>query len=201
MRLRLGELRSLLREARDTRYYHVTSVDLGDEAILEPVIPQNAIDMMEEDFTTPRVCFASSYKKAVLALAGMVDFTRPVYVYGVRSIPHMFKPRSGDYPPEVYTPTSKNERAKAVEGFVPDAGETGEVWSTLPIRAKRVETIKPKGRYKEAIEHDCWGGTRPEETYSELLFNDEKLHQASVLVPDDVKKSLLAWARAMKLTR
>jgi hypothetical protein len=50
----------------------------------------------------------------------------------------------------------------------------------------------------EAI--DCWGGSHPEETYDELLEDDPTLAKHSVLVPDDVKKSISKWSKAMGLS-
>ena len=48
---------------------------------------------------------------------------------------------------------------------------------------------------------DCWGGTRPEETYDECLADDPTFHKHSVLVPDDVKDALLAWMKIMGLSQ
>lgn len=46
---------------------------------------------------------------------------------------------------------------------------------------------------------DCWGGSRPEETYDEELDEDEALNKRSVFVPDDVKKAISKWSHAMGL--
>ena len=51
----------------------------------------------------------------------------------------------------------------------------------------------------EEIEPDCWGGTRPDETYSELLEDDPVYQKKSVLVPDDVKHSINSWMKKMGL--
>lgn len=51
---------------------------------------------------------------------------------------------------------------------------------------------------REAVD-DCWGGSRPEETYDEELVEDEAYKKHSVLVPDDVKKPINAWMKAMGL--
>ncbi len=54
---------------------------------------------------------------------------------------------------------------------------------------------------REEIEPDCWGGTRPDETYSELLEDDPAYQKRSVLVPDDIKKAIGSWARQMGLAK
>ncbi len=56
-----------------------------------------------------------------------------------------------------------------------------------------------RGLVKEAI--DCWGGSRPEETYEQTLDEDEAYKKRSVLVPDDIKKSINSWMKQMGLTR
>lgn len=48
---------------------------------------------------------------------------------------------------------------------------------------------------KEAI-----AGSQPEENYSEELLDDPAFNKKSVYVPDDVKKKLRKWYRAMKLS-
>ncbi len=48
---------------------------------------------------------------------------------------------------------------------------------------------------------DCWGGSRPEETYDQTLDEDEAYKKNSVLVPDDIKKSINSWMGQMGLTR
>lgn len=52
---------------------------------------------------------------------------------------------------------------------------------------------------REAI--DCWGGTRPEETYDEVLANDPTFLKRSVLVPDDIKNTIVVWMQLMGLSR
>jgi hypothetical protein len=56
-----------------------------------------------------------------------------------------------------------------------------------------------RGLIHEAVE-DCWGGSRPEETYNEELVEDEAFNKHSVLVPDDVKKPIKKWMKAMGLS-
>lgn len=48
---------------------------------------------------------------------------------------------------------------------------------------------------------DCWGGSRPEETYDELLEDDPTYRKKSKLVPDDVKHSISAWMKKMGLAK
>ena len=69
MKIRVGELRALVREAitknkRPPRYIHITQNYLGDTVVLTPRIPRYALENQDEDFTTPRVCFAKSIKNA-----------------------------------------------------------------------------------------------------------------------------------------
>ena len=52
---------------------------------------------------------------------------------------------------------------------------------------------------REAVQQDCWGGSRPEETYDEELVEDEAYKKHSVLVPDDVKRPINAWMKQMGL--
>lgn len=51
---------------------------------------------------------------------------------------------------------------------------------------------------REAI--DCWGGSRPEEMYEQELEDDAALAKHSVIVPDDVKRPVSRWMRAMGLS-
>ena len=47
---------------------------------------------------------------------------------------------------------------------------------------------------------DCWGGSHPEELYEEELEDDPELKKHSVLVPDDIKKSISKWSKSMGLS-
>jgi len=53
----------------------------------------------------------------------------------------------------------------------------------------------------EEIEPDCWGGSRPDETYSELLEDDPAHQKESVMVPNDVKKQISSYLEKMGLSR
>lgn len=44
------------------------------------------------------------------------------------------------------------------------------------------------------------GGSQPEESYSEELLDDPGFKKKSVLVRDDAKKKIKAWAKDMKLS-
>lgn len=44
------------------------------------------------------------------------------------------------------------------------------------------------------------GGSQPDETYSEELLDDPGFKEKSVLVRDDAKKKIRAWAKDMKLS-
>jgi hypothetical protein len=50
------------------------------------------------------------------------------------------------------------------------------------------------------VANDCWGGSRPEETYDEELVDDDAYKKRSVIVPDDIKKSIDKWSLAMGLS-
>jgi len=47
---------------------------------------------------------------------------------------------------------------------------------------------------------DCWGGSRPEEMYSELLVDDPTYNHSSVMVPDDIKFQINKWMKLMCLS-
>jgi hypothetical protein len=51
-----------------------------------------------------------------------------------------------------------------------------------------------------AAADDCWGGSRPEETYDEELVEDDAWKKQSVMSPDDVKHSINAWMGKMGLS-
>jgi hypothetical protein len=172
---------------------------MGDSVVLEPTIPKHAQEMQEEDFTTPRVCFAPTIKQAVNAVGFDLDEmgrrdVGTLYVYAVDSIPGMVKPRDGDLPDDVFE-LDDEEQIAALKYYVPDSSVTGEVWSLRPVRVMKVKTIN------EEIEPDCWGGSRPDETYSELLEDDPVYQKKSVLVPDDVKHSINSWMKKMGLSK
>lgn len=44
-------------------------------------------------------------------------------------------------------------------------------------------------------------GSQPDETYDDYLLDDTFFNKPSVLVRDDAKKKIKAWAIAMKLTQ
>jgi hypothetical protein len=62
----------------------------------------------------------------------------------------------------------------------------------------RISVGELRRRIRESI--DCWGGSRPEETYDEELADDPMLKKRSVIVPDDVKEPILRWMKAMGLS-
>ena len=43
-------------------------------------------------------------------------------------------------------------------------------------------------------------GSQPDETYEDYLLDDPFFNKPSVLIIDDTKKKIKAWAKAMKLT-
>lgn len=143
MKLTIKELKTLIVETTTPKFFHISSSNLGKTVTLTPRIPKFAQEMREEDFTTPRVCLARSFKKALSAVGFHDEYDetteepdddkRHLYVYGTNSVPSLFIPKSGDdYPPGAFEGTDE-QRAKALEGFVPDAGYSGEVWSLKPI--------------------------------------------------------------------
>lgn len=62
-------------------------------------------------------------------------------------------------------------------------------------------TLGELRRLLREAEEDCWGGSRPEETYDELLEDDPAYKKRSVLVPDDIKEPISKWMAAMGLSR
>ena len=54
---------------------------------------------------------------------------------------------------------------------------------------------------REAIDPDCYGGSRPEESYDNEMSEDDAWNKKSVLVPDDVKEPINKWMVAMGLSR
>lgn len=50
------------------------------------------------------------------------------------------------------------------------------------------------------VAKDCWGGSRPEEMYDELLEDDPALEKQSVMVPKDVQKQIGTYFKAMGLS-
>jgi hypothetical protein len=55
------------------------------------------------------------------------------------------------------------------------------------------------GRLRSLI-REVIGGSQPEEAYSEELLDDPSFKEKSVLVRDDAKKKIKAWAKDMKLS-
>lgn len=47
---------------------------------------------------------------------------------------------------------------------------------------------------------DCWGGSHPEEMYEQEASSDPTWKKRSAYVPDDIKKSIKTWSRAMGLS-
>jgi hypothetical protein len=138
---------NLITEAITPNFFHISTVNLGKKTTLTPRIPRFALDMKEEDFTTPRVCLARSFKKALGAVGFWDDYDetttepdddkRHLYVYGTNVVPGLFVPNSGEYPPGAFE-GSDEQRAEVLKGFVPDADHSGEVWSLKPITLKLI---------------------------------------------------------------
>ena len=53
---------------------------------------------------------------------------------------------------------------------------------------------------REYAEDGDMAGSRPEEHYSNELSEDEAYQKSSVMVPDDVKKPINNWMKAMGLS-
>jgi len=135
-------------------FYHVSMQDHGEKFTLVPRIPRDAIGMEEEDFTTPRVCLASTTKDAFEALGFNVNKSGKIYTDELSTSGHnvehlwiykcspnvVFIPSNGEYPEGSFK-GSKQERAEALKGFVPDAGDTGEVWVLEQIAVTLVKVI------------------------------------------------------------
>lgn len=54
---------------------------------------------------------------------------------------------------------------------------------------------------REAVKDDCWGGSHPNEMYNEQLIDDPSYKKKSVYVPDDIKRKIEPWLKAMGLSR
>lgn len=61
-------------------------------------------------------------------------------------------------------------------------------------------TLRQLRRLIREATDDCWGGSHPEEMYEQEFEDDPALKKKSVLVPDDIKRSISKWSRAMGLS-
>ena len=55
-------------------------------------------------------------------------------------------------------------------------------------------------RQLRSLIREIVGGSDPNEAYSEELLDDPGFKEKSVLVRDDAKKKIKAWAKSMKLS-
>lgn len=55
------------------------------------------------------------------------------------------------------------------------------------------------GALREVIRREL-AGSQPDETYTQHLLDDPAFKEKSMLVGDDIKEKILAWAKSMKLT-
>ena len=56
------------------------------------------------------------------------------------------------------------------------------------------------GRLREVIRKSI-AGSQPDETYESDLIDDPAFKEKSVLVPDDIKKSIRRWSKKMNPSR
>lgn len=153
---------------------------------LTPRIPRHAIDLEEEDFTTPRVCLAPSIKNAMSALCLDID-DKPMFVYATVGPVQIVKPQGGEIPLNICE-LSKDQRGVALKGRVPDANRTGEVWSLKPVTVECVKVIS-----------ETYGGSQPTEAYDHMLLDDPAWEDESMLVPNKYKLAMKRWAKSMGL--
>jgi len=100
MRLRLSELRTIIRKALHEainphfggfNWYHVSATDLGKEFTFTPRTPRFPMSgphgfTIEDDFT-PRVSWAPSIDYALDALGGSINKSDTLYVYATNKLP------------------------------------------------------------------------------------------------------------------
>lgn len=162
MKIRLGDLRSLIVEALanppgDWSYFHITHDDRGPTFTFTPRTPTWNAYTAAEDFTTPRVSLATSVEKAVHGKFGALEpsaFGQPeMFVYACRSVPRLVVPKMGDHlgsssnpwgPDWSYKryaiehgldPNDKEEHGRLVTGLISDDPRvTQEVWSLSPLK-------------------------------------------------------------------
>ena len=61
-------------------------------------------------------------------------------------------------------------------------------------------TVGDLRRIVREVAKDCFGGSQPAEMYEQELESDPDLKKKSVLVPNDIKKSVKTWTQDMGLS-
>jgi hypothetical protein len=156
------------------RYFHITPNDRGNQLVLEPRIPTWTAHTDAEDFTTPRVCLATSVAKAVMGKFGSDEPSSfgqaEMFVYAARSGSRIMTPTTGidlgssrnpwgpdwsfaRYAEDNNVEPTDEEHARVVNGIISDDPQvTGEVWSLAPIRMTLVGRLWPSHSGKERIQ-------------------------------------------------
>jgi len=97
-----------------TELFHLSTENHNGETFF-PRVPKTAAD--NEDTITPRVCFAPSFEKCVLAINPAGDCCAE-YIYFV------------------HVPVNSNTIRIPTDTEVPDVDDTNEVWICSPVKLK-----------------------------------------------------------------
>ncbi len=147
-------------------FFHITHKNLGKSFVFSPRIPTWVKDCQAEDFTTPRVCLATSVESAVRGKFGSNEphhFGQPeMFVYASKHLPQMLVPKDGDdlsapdnewgndWSYELFAekhgldPSDDGQHAELVRGRVSDDPRVSrEVWSLAPTKMMLVGRIWP----------------------------------------------------------
>lgn len=159
MNIKLAVLKKLLNEWSEPDVqgvFHIKASqynqDPKKEIVLQPFIPMNVRDRTDaEDFTTPRVCLATSVHDAVYGRFGQHhDSHLPqdeMWIYWSPRVQNVIVPTSRFDMHWNWTkyahdngidPSNDDVHASLVKNCVPDAEKTGEVWSLTPVKMKLI---------------------------------------------------------------
>lgn len=150
-------------------YFHLSEKDLGDEFEFTPRLPRSPYTDMQgnviEDMSTPRISWAISIQDAIFALNDLS--VSDAYVYAVYDIPemhdceeHIRSRKAPSSPDNEYGPgfswekyknyvegtlkkkVTEKFKTKKLQGCVPDALDTHEIWSLSSITGNKIGFIK-----------------------------------------------------------
>ena len=153
-----GMSEQLVENIISQKLYRLSQNNL-DGKVLKPSIPDNYFTRNNyEDNTTPRVCFAPSIDKCLMALSQKCDGMK-LYVYIPENTYNIYKP-------------SVNE--------VPDSKITDEVWITIPVKVRcigQIEVIGDAGKDGHKFKY----GNKEAELYDWNWKWLEKFDESSLL--------------------
>ncbi len=110
------------------RYFHLSKVDLGEQVVLEPKVPESAVT--PECVSTPRVCFAPTLFQCLISISGSSNTASAMTEF-------LYSHKTQFNNPTVYSTTSR----KLILPKYPkcsDYQSTGEHWSLRPIKVRRL---------------------------------------------------------------